>query len=193
MNVPFRQQPQWDYCGAASVLMWRLKNGGSEVAQSQIYTWMGGAGAGVSPQQIASASRYWAGSDAILDWGTPDPAYKGPFFAKQIQSIDQRIPVIPIVEGGYHAGVINGGTWGRDANGTLNIWHDVYFHDPKGLANRYFSSAAWMSYSESGYQLYYQVISNGATYGWQNNYGSYSSNTVDSEGDDGDDQPDEDA
>lgn len=182
LGVPYVAQTNGFYCGAASVLMWRQFNGLGAASQDQIYSWMGGAN-GVDPQAITSATQYWAGTfDAVLDWGTPAPDYKPQFFARQIQSIHNRVPLIPIVEYGYHSGVVNGGTWSKDATGQYNIWQDVYFHDPSGVSNRYFTSAAWQSYSLSGGDLYYQVISNSATYGWQNALTTYADSVSDSDG-----------
>lgn len=184
LGVPFRTQPQWDYCGAASVLMWRLYNGMGEVSQDSIYTWMGGSGAGVSPQAIANGASFWANVyDATVDWGAEEPIeYQREFFARQISSINNNTPVIAIVDGGFHAGVINGGTWHEDSATGMNVWNDVKFHDPKGYANRYFSSAAWQSFSVAGYNTYTQIVSNGATYGWQTDYADYGDTVVNSSG-----------
>lgn len=184
LRVPYRQQEQWDYCGAASVLMWRLYNGQSELPQNEIYTWMGGSGSGLYPDAIRDGASYYAGmSDAIVDRAAQDPVEsQREFFARQISSIDSNTPVIAIVEVGFHAGVIDGGTWTRDAQTNLNVWNDVYFHDPRGFADRSYSSAQWMSHATGGYNSLTQIVSNSATFNWQSNYDAYGDSMVDSSG-----------
>jgi hypothetical protein len=172
LGVPFREQPFGsDYCGAASVLMWRLRNGYPEISQDEIYAFMaGGGGWGTSPQAIRNAANHFAGVwDAYADY---DGAYlpnSEQFFTRQILSVDRGVPVIPIVEYGFHAGVINGGSWGKTLDGRT-VWKEVLFHDPKGYPNRRFVSNSWLDYSLAGHMTYLQIVSTVAINGWENHY-----------------------
>lgn len=88
--------------------MWRLYDGLSEISQEQIANYMGGTSCGTTSEAIAAAvNNYTLTSDAYrdLDGYTEYRA----FFSRQITSLDNRKPVIAIIEGGLHAGVVNGG------------------------------------------------------------------------------------
>lgn len=155
LNVPFRNQIGWDYCGAANVLMWRLYNGGNEISQSTIYNSMGGAGAGVSPEAIASGvAQYAFVPNAIVDREACDD---GPYdkrdviAARQIASVDEREPAVVIVDAGYHAVLINGGDWHEDSSTGLDVWDYTYVHDPDDRADVYKVAGDWVAWFTSGY------------------------------------------
>ena len=180
LGLPYREQLDFGYCGPASVLMWRLFHGYPEVSQQTILNFMGGGGCGVSPQAIASAVRaYTATSDAFWDLagGQGDPELiQAQFISRQITSIDARVPVIPIVESGFHAGVINGGKWHTNTSSNYKTWDFVYFHDPDdiaGGANIYYSAGSWIDYSCATGTPCSQILSTSASGAWQYNLDTY--------------------
>ncbi|RMH17083.1 MAG: hypothetical protein D6696_16650 [Acidobacteria bacterium] len=146
LRVPYRAQERGSLdCGPASVLMWRLYDGLSEISQSVISESMGGTCFGTSEQKIADAvNEFTLTRDAIWDLSSGiDPAG---FMSRQITSIDTLTPVIAIINGGFHAGVVNGGIWSQLEPG-LYQWDSVYFHDPDLGPNVVFSASAWIDAS----------------------------------------------
>jgi hypothetical protein len=179
IGVPYRAQElfQWDYCGPASVQMWLLYDGRPFVSQSTIYNFMGGSGSGVSPDALAQAvSRYTWTSDAFVDYagGAGDPeTIRRKFFARQITAIDNDDPVMPIADGGYHTGILNGGKWSDSLDGSYRIWDFVYFHDPATFANDYYGAQRWTDYVCGGITACQQIISAHIVYAAEQNFANY--------------------
>ena len=130
--------------------MWRLYDRLSEISQSSIASYIGWTPTGVSvPAIVMGVNRFTNTWDAYWDLpgGTGDPdTIKGQFFSRQITSMDAKLPVIAILWGGVHAGVINGGKWHTDSYTGLDVWDYVYFHDPdqySGGADRYRTAGTW--------------------------------------------------
>lgn len=177
LGVPYRAQaPDSFDCGPASVLMWRLYDGLSEISQQTIANWMGGSSCGVTPDAIADAvNNFTHTHDAYVDLAG-DVEYRK-FFSRQITSIDNRVPVIPIIDGGLHAGVLNGGKWHDNAEGE-HQWDYVYFHDPQTVANDYYSGDAWKDTNCPLGSACEQIASFNASEAWLYNLNTYGDDVV---------------
>lgn len=174
LGVPYEEQEQFDYCVPASVLMWREYDGIGKIPQSTIYNWLGGHAC--SPYDVPRAVNNFTNTfDAYLDLAySPSETARRELVARQITSEDNRSPVIAIVGSSRnHVGVINGGKYAK--NGSLYEWDFLYFHDPApGGENSYFAADRWMDYfCGPGYGYCGQILSSGATTGWQNYYATY--------------------
>jgi len=155
--------------------MWRLYHGLPEISQQTIGDFMGGTSCGgVTASSIAQAvNRYTLTSDAFWDLGSQFDTSS--FLSRQITSIDVGIPVIGLIEGGLHAGVVNGGKWHTNANGDRQ-WDYVYFHDPLAFENVYYVADSWIATicpDACG-----QVISSSAVAGASANLSTYGSSIV---------------
>lgn len=172
LRVPYRAQALNSFdCGPASVLMWRLHDGLSEISQSTIAAYMGGTSCGAATSAIVAAvNNFTLTHDAFRDL-TGYNDYRA-FFSRQITSIDNREPVIAIIRGGLHAGVVNGGKW-RDLGGGSYQWEYVYFHDPLTRANDYYTGGSWQDTNCPEPSTCEQVISSSASGAWYNNLNSY--------------------
>jgi Peptidase_C39 like family len=177
LGVPYRgQDPNSFGCGPASVLMWRLYDGLPEISQQTIGDWMGGTSCGVSQQDIADAVNHFTlTSDAYWDLAG-DVEYEA-FFSRQITSLDTGVPVIAILDGGLHAGVVNGGKWHVNANGDYQ-WDYVYFHDPATFANDYYSANLWQNVNCPAGSTCEQIASYGASAAWMSNLSTYGNDVV---------------
>jgi hypothetical protein len=177
LGVPYRAQAPSSFdCGPASVLMWRLYDGLSEVSQATIGNSMGGTSCGVTPQAVANAVNQWtATSDAYYDLAG-DSEFEQ-FFSRQITSIDSRVPVIALIQGGLHAGVVNGGLWHTNANNDYQ-WDYVYFHDPQTFANDYYGADSWTDTMCPPGGTCNQITSFNAAQAWSYNLNAYGDEVV---------------
>lgn len=177
LGVPYRaQDPNSFDCGPASVLMWRLYDGKSEISQQTIGSWMGGTGCGSSQQSIVAAvNHFTATSDAFWDL-TSELDYQE-FFSRQITSIDNGVPVIPILYGGLHAAVINGGKWHENADADYQ-WDYVYLHDPLTRSNDQYSADLWRDTNCPSGSPCEQIASQGASGAWSSNLQTYGGDVV---------------
>jgi Papain-like cysteine protease AvrRpt2 len=179
LGVPFRSQVNFNYCAAASVLMWRLYDDpNAEISQESIFTWMSNSypACGSNQLGVEAAVRHFtfSGSDAYWD-NVAETEYEG-VLSRQISSIDSRVPVIAVVDFD-HTGVVNGGKW--HAEGNYNVWDFVYFHDPGSFANRQISATDWMHEFCPGYWGGCdQIISGAASSAWFFNLKTYSDRVV---------------
>lgn len=156
--------------------MWRLYDGLPEISQQTIAARMGGTSCGVTQQAIADAVNHFTLiRDAFYDLAA-DVEYRG-FLSRQITSIDNAIPVIAVIDGGLHAGVVNGGAWHENAAGQYQ-WDYVYFHDPQVGANDYYSGDSWKDASCPPGATCQQVISSSASGGWFDNLNNYGGGVV---------------
>lgn len=168
LNVPHRQQlpDSWDYCGPANVLMWRRANGYGEVSQHTIYNSMGIGGSGTNPQDLALAVQDWAHvSQASFEVAACD---EGPYdereiiSARQITSIDNGVPIIVIVDAGFHAVIAIGGEWHHDSSTGLEVWDEAYFNDPRlTQGNVHYGAGRWIDWFTAGFTCE-QVFDQGA-------------------------------
>lgn len=173
IGVPYRSQDNFNYCGAASVQMWRAADGLSAVSQATIFNWMSSfyPACGSNQLGIEAAVRNFtvSGSDAYWDYG-PDTEFES-IISRQISSMDSRVPVIAVVE--YdHTGVLNGGKWHQE--GGYNVWDFVYFHDPARWGDVQYSATDWMDTFCPGYWgSCDQILSASASAAWYYNQETY--------------------
>lgn len=179
LGVPYRAQENFNYCGAASVLMWRLYDAPNAViSQESIFNWMSNSypACGSNQLGIEAAVQHFtfSGGDAYWDF-TPDSEYEE-VLSRQISSMDSRVPVIAVVEFN-HTGVLNGGKWHGEGN--LYVWDFVYFHDPARSANQQFSATEWMRMFCPGFWGHCdQILSASASAAWSFNIQAYSDRVV---------------
>jgi hypothetical protein len=170
LGLPFRAQPDILLCGPTSVLMWRLGDGLGNDTPEHLGDLMGcpWRTSGCSPEQIVAGVRAFTatGYDAYLDdyggLGNPDTLL-AQYMSRQITSLANGVPVIALVDFASHAVVVNGGNYSTAGDG-LKRWDYVYIHDPLVGANRYYTGGAWLN------STVFQIISSGATAGWQSNF-----------------------
>jgi hypothetical protein len=167
IGVPFFLQSS-NYCGPASIEMWAAYDK-VPVTQQQIANYIGCSTAtGSSPDQIVEGVQHFTvtGRDA-------GPMYNsgGEYYAAEITSINARVPVICLVNGALHAGVIDGGEWHTDPTNGWDVWDTVYFNDPLLGADRTYLAADW-----TGTDDVEHIISASASAGADANFGSYGRN-----------------
>ena len=162
-SVPFFPQEHYYYCAAACVQM-VARWAGINVSQDDLYAFMHGTiDDGILPDDLVRGAVTYCFSDAYWDQGLrTDNLY----FARQISSVTNQIPVICITRTGEHTVVLYGGSWHMtvDANHHQNYyWDDVYVHDPELGGGQYYQAGAWQGQNctEFGY-VCAQVISNSA-------------------------------
>jgi len=171
LGVPYFSQPsgsQW--CGPASIAMWIKFNGFPTISQQTIASRIGANWyTGASAESIAYGVNYYTATrDAYVD--REGEMYGSDFVSRQITSIDNRTPVIALVQNETHAGVVNGGKWHRWGSGYQ--WDYVYFHDPSpdfGGANVRYSSGDWLDFSMASGGTLSQIISHASVLQWQSN------------------------
>ena len=175
LNVPYIAQEGMLTCGPASVQMWAWYNGNGSVTQQQIANYIGcNPNAGSSVSGITSGVRHFANvGDAYPDYpgGVGDPnTVRGEFDARQITSANNRVPFIALINGGLHAGIIDGGSWHQ--SGSLNVWDFVNLHDPELGPDRQYVAGDWDA------AVITQVISASGSAGAAGNFNAYGPNTV---------------
>lgn len=177
LNVPYRAQAPGSFdCGPASILMWRLYDGLPEISQQTIGNYIGGTSCGASQQDIADGVNHFTATfDAYWDLAG-DVEFEA-FFSRQITSIDNGVPVIAIIEGGFHAGVVNGGKWHDNGAGD-HQWDYVYFHDPLTFANDYYSASLWQVTNCPPGSACDQIASYSASAAWSSNLSVYGDDVV---------------
>jgi hypothetical protein len=146
LNVPFFSQKIDSFdCGPATVQMWAGYDRGTAnlPSQQQISQFMGGTTFGTHPRKIADAVNFYTfASDARWDFAAAEFEEES-FFSRQITSINSRRPVIAIIDGGFHAVIVIGGTWHPTENG-YRIWDYTHFHDPLVGPRIRWASATWI-------------------------------------------------
>ncbi len=171
LNVPFYyQSPQ--YCGPASVEMWAAYDGRA-ISQQTIANYTGCTVYGATQAQILKGVQYFttSGHDAALlyNGGAGDPGtIAGEYYSAEITSINALVPLIPLVNGATHAGVLIGGQWHYDSDAGLWVWDSVLFDDPAVGPGRPFAAADW-----TGYDDVEHIVSLFATADSATNYNQY--------------------
>lgn len=188
LNVPFRHQEEWDYCMAACIQMWQGYHRLPETPQSVIHQFYGGSGGQLQAMANAVAHfvfSYSVGVIAMLDYTDdpdPDPWWRT-VCAKQITSIEQREPFIPILYSLRHAVTVKGGEWYPE--GSYKVWSGVSSHDPwppdVGWADRRFSSGEYRNALAYNYNVAQYIINEHAIAGWHSNLVTWGSSVWDSE------------
>ncbi|MCB1034778.1 MAG: C39 family peptidase [Acidobacteria bacterium] len=170
IGVPYRAQEDFNYCAAACVQMWALYDGQPEVSQQFIFDWMrnfsSGCGSNLRGVEDAVAN-FTATADAFIDLETNGALAYENLAARQITSIDNRSPVIAVVDND-HTVILNGGKW--HAENEVNMWDYVYVHDPGdpfGEGDSRIGAADWLERFCPGYlSSCSQVISSGNISYW---------------------------
>jgi hypothetical protein len=158
--------------------MWRRKDGLSNIAPQTLGDMMGcqWQTVGCTLGQTVQGTRSFTatGFDAYLDdfGGLGDPeTLLAEYFSRQITSLANGTPVIGLVFGATHAVVVHAGNYTTASNG-LKQWDYVYVQDPlAGSGYRRFTAGAWLDAN------IFQVISSGATFGWEGNFTTYGDET----------------
>lgn len=173
LAVPFfYQSPQ--YCGPASVEMWAAYDGVT-ATQQQIANYIGCGVNGSTQEQIVNGVEHFtvSGRDAALVYNAGEGtqgSIAGQYFSAEITSITARIPLIPLVNGATHAGVLIGGQWHIDSDSGLYVWDSVLFNDPAVGPGRPFIASDW-----TGYDDVEHIISSSASAKGGSNYWTYHS------------------
>ena len=178
LGVPHVQQtlPDTGGCGLACVEMWILYDGAPYQTQQDLIDWLGGSIGqcyqGTSWDDIALAVRTFTYTGSDCTWEANfNTAYEA-HAAKQVQSIDNRVPVIVATMRGQHAEVLNGGKW-HSQSGGYRMWDHVYLHDPnRPTGNRFLSGFDYINEicavrigGSSGYCVH--ALSSGSIFGWE--------------------------
>jgi hypothetical protein len=170
LGVPYRaQENPVTLCGPASIQMWAAYDG-RQATQQEIANAIGcSARSAEDINQTALGVRIFTRSaDAYPEYNGGVEGSDSNFLARQVTSINNRVPIIAQLAGFGHRGIINGGSWHRTANG-LNSWDFVFFHDPLTGPNIQYSAGDWKDLVVA------HVISSAATSGWNYNLSTYGS------------------
>jgi hypothetical protein len=161
-NVPYFSQEHYYYCAAACVQMvaWWA---GEDISQDEAFAFMNGTIDGITPEELVRGAARYCYSDAYWDMGLPNDTL---YFARQISSVSNEVPVICITESGGHTVVLYGGSWHMtvDSNNyRIYYWDEVFYHDPERGGGLDSTAATWkaLNCTEFGYACA-QVISNTA-------------------------------
>jgi hypothetical protein len=169
LGVPFFTQSA-NYCGPASIEMWSAYDG-VFATQQQIASYIGCSTAtGSSPAQILEGVLRFttSGRDSVIAYNSG-----GVFYSAEVTSANARVPIICLVNGALHSGVIDGGEWHVDSDTGLYVWDTVYFHDPEVGPDQPYFAASW-----TGTDNVEHIISGGASANAQANYGTYGSRVM---------------
>ncbi len=183
-NVPYFPQEHYYYCAAACVQM-VARWAGIDVSQDELFTFMNGTIDGISPDDLVRGVVRYCFSDAYFDQGlSTDTLY----FARQISSVSNLVPVICITESGSHTVVLYGGSWHMTVdsnNHKTYYWDEVFYHDPLQGGGLDSTAGTWqaLNCTEFGY-VCAQVISNTAASAGPKTLADYNP-TVYTTGDDG--------
>jgi hypothetical protein len=145
-NVPYYGQEQIYYCTAACVQM-IAKWSGANVTQQEAFAYMQGTiSGGVQREQLVNGIRsYTSEGDAYLDQAVNSD---NNYFARQISSVSNKVPLVALTDGGSHTVVLYGGSWHAvvdTSNRKTFYWDDVIFHDPSRGGGLQWTAGAWRS------------------------------------------------
>lgn len=182
LGVPYRAQTNGCLdCAPASILMWRLFDGRPQISLSTIGSYIGTTcNSGTLPEDIADGVNHFTfTNDTFWDVAGGTAVSRDKFMSRQITSIDRDVPVLAIVNDGFHIGALNGGKWHENANGD-NQWDLVKFHDPlpNEGPNREFSGTGWIFRNCGSSLVCQQIASSSAMAGWLSNYNTYNGQVV---------------
>jgi hypothetical protein len=161
-NVPYFEQEHYYYCAAACVQM-VARWAGTNISQDELFAFMNGTIDGINPEDLVRGAATYCFSDAYWDQGLSNDTL---YFARQISSVSNLVPVICVTESGGHTVVLYGGSWHMTVSSNNNrtyYWDEVYYHDPLRGGGLDSTAGAWqaMNCTEFGY-VCAQVISNTA-------------------------------
>lgn len=143
-NVPYFMQEGTYYCGAAVVQM-IAKWSGRDVSQTELFVFMNGdPNWGIHFEDLVRGVRnYTSLTDAGLDNGGRND---NNYFARQISSVSNQMPVAAVIDNGIHSVVLYFGSWHQtvDANNHHTyFWDSVTYHDPARGAAQVRSATDW--------------------------------------------------
>lgn len=169
LGVPYVPQQNFNYCVPASISMWRAYDGLATVSQDHIWNTLGGAPCDGLDAALGVRLFTSSGFDAYLD--LEDPFRRDDFMARQVTSIDSRVPVMVIVNPfRNHVGIVNGGSYQYTASTGEYTWNTVLFHDPAIGPDEQFTSNDWIEWTcHSSFSYCGQIISNAASFNWASN------------------------
>jgi hypothetical protein len=110
-----------------------------------------------------------SGRDAQLEYlgGVGDPTtIAGEYYSAEITSISGLIPLIPLVGGATHAGVLIGGQWHIDPNSNFYVWDSVLFNDPAVGPGVPFVAGDWTGYDNVEHILSVSASAKGGSNYW---------------------------
>ena len=174
--MPYIEQEQANYCVPASIAMWRGYDGLAPVTQTEIWNAIGGAPCDGLDAAYGVRLFTASGYDAYLDF--VGPSQRDAFLARQLTSIDRRVPVIVIVNPWRdHVGVINGGSYQYTASTDRYTWNTVLFHDPGylyGGPDQDWDSGDWANYTcGNSFSHCGQIVSGSASFNWSSHLQGY--------------------
>lgn len=167
-NFPYFAQEGTYYCGAAVVQMLAKWSGVNVTQYAAFFFMAGNENRGVTIGELLNGIHYYTNlSDAGIDTGQPSD---NNYWARQIGSVSNRIPVACVVSGGDHTGVLYYGSWHATATSNTQrtyIWDTVYFHDPQFGAGLQYSAGPWRDYhcNYPGYGCVQIISAGGAASG----------------------------
>ncbi len=140
LGVPYVTQQNNYACGPASILMWALYDGRTNVTQAQIAQYVGCSTTSgtLLSRLVPGVQAFTDATDAVLEQAGSSSI----FYARQIASIAAHDPALCVVNAGTHTGILDGGHWHSTDSG-LNVWAYVYFHDPQVGPDQKFDAAIW--------------------------------------------------
>ncbi len=147
LSVPFyAQDPDFQFCGPASIEMWAAWDGVT-ATQQEIANYIGcSVTHGASPAQILGGVQHFtrSGVDAVLQYNGGVP---GEYYSAEITSITARVPLMPLVNGATHSVVVTGGQWHIDPNSGLYVWDSVFANDPT-VGPSAFDAGSWTGFDD---------------------------------------------
>lgn len=171
LGVPFIAQSSQFNCGPASIQMWAWYNGNRSLTQQEIANYIGcSPTSGTTTDALVRGAQHYDAADAYADYPGGLNFGRDQFDSQEITSVNITTPLIGLVNGGLHAGVVDGGSWHQ--SGSLNVWDFVYFHDPLVGADQQYVAGDWDALV-SGH-----IISRGAAAGFSSNLSTYGPNTI---------------
>jgi hypothetical protein len=186
-NVPYHQQENYYYCGAAVVQM-IAEWSGAHFTQDQLFIAMNGTvGAGITVEQIAQGLQTFTSLfDAYIDYARYDD---NNYWARQISSVTNKTPVAAMTDANTHSVVVYGGSY-RTVTSTNNqntyYWNDVYVHDPGRGGGINYTAGPWQSQNCQYLGVYcIQCISHSAALAGPRTLADYNPTVVVYGGDDG--------
>lgn len=174
LGVPWFQQQGTLYCGAASIQMWAAYDH-LTYSQNTIANAIGlDPASGVSRDAILAGVHQFtsSGLGSILDYPAGQGNPRALFDSAEITSMNSRVPVLAIVNGSLHAGVVDGGEWHMTDTGSLYVWDTVYFNDPQIAPDRTIFASDWDEYAAA------HIITGSAVAAAASNYSQYGGSVV---------------
>jgi hypothetical protein len=115
-NYPLYGQEDYFWCGPANIQMWQQWDTGSHADQAAIFSWMESAyglsfARGASPDSIAAGVNHFVPTTFVQVeyYSGGDEPRQG--MADQRKAMVLQRPIVQMVDGGFHAVTVTGGSW----------------------------------------------------------------------------------